>query len=87
LSSVGVEERKVLGAELHDGGRYTFRLHECTLDVKGECEWFLTKFVPLFIGPSDLGLSRNRKDDSIQVDSIKNEQARKSSKNVADDEH
>jgi len=60
-----------LGAELHDGRGDSFRLHECTLDVEWECEWFLAKFSPLLIGPSDLGLSRDGKDDPVQVDSIK----------------
>lgn len=83
MCSVGVEERKVFCAELHDGRRDSFRFHECTLDVKRECKWFLAEFASLFIGPSDLGLSRDGEDDSIQVDAIKNEQARESAQNIA----
>jgi hypothetical protein len=83
LGSVIVEKREVFGAKLHDGCRNAFRFHECTLDVERECEGFLAELIPLFIGPSDLGLSRDWKDDSIQVDPIKNEQARESSENVA----
>ena len=76
LSSARAQQRDdsrvdSLGAKLHNGRGDSFRLHECTLDVEWECEWFLAKFSPLLIGPSDLGLSRDGKDDPVQVDSIK----------------
>jgi hypothetical protein len=47
----------------------------------------LSKLLSLLGSPGDLGLSRNGKDDSVQVDSIKNKQAWESLENIAESEH
>jgi hypothetical protein len=73
----------LLCAELHDGRRNSFGFHETTLDVEWKGEGLLTKFGPLFLGPSDFGLSSDGENNSVQVHAIENEQAWESSKNIA----